>query len=68
MKQGRASSSGMGATKPATITHNVNVGGVSQIGQVVGKASASKPLYEGRGVEAPPAKLTSHKGGSQGRH
>lgn len=66
MKQGQASSSGMGSTKQEPIAHAVNPGAVSQIGCHMGNPAAIKQLYEGRGYEAPMAKSTTHAGGSQG--
>lgn len=67
MKQGNASHSGSGATKPTTVVHNVNVEAISEIGmQVVRHNSA--PLYEGRGLEAPMKSCESHPCGSQGKH
>lgn len=70
MKQGKATSSTVGATKPTAVEHNVNVGAVSEIGQQVrhiGRAS-SVPLYEGRGLEAPMKATTTYTKGSQGKH
>lgn len=64
MKQGRGNSSA-GSQKREPISHAVNVGTVSQIGLACG--GSSKPLYEGRGYEAPKAGSTTYKSGSQGK-
>jgi hypothetical protein len=75
MKQGRASHSGMGATKVEPISKAVSPGAVSNIGLAQGNKTdhgmvhvKSQPLYEGRGLRAPLISTTSHKSGSQGRH
>ncbi len=75
MRQGRASSSRTGSTKPATITHKVPPAYAGRIGLMqgnhadTGTVNVSKaPMYEGRGIEAPTKGTTSHKGGSQGRY
>ena len=66
MKQGKASST-VSAPKPTTISHAVLPAAVSQIGAMVGTVrAASRPLYVGRGLEAPaPKGVTIHKKGSQ---
>lgn len=78
MNQGRASSSGPGSRKTEPRPHAVDPAGVSQIGQAMGNHAtdtgkilhgASKPLYAGKGFEAPHDQgRTIHHGGSQGRH
>ena len=65
MKQGSGHSTNS-AGKPSTKTHAVDPGRADQIGQSV--AFTKGPLYEGRGLEAPKAKSTSHPSGSQGKH
>ena len=67
MKQGSATSSRMGATKPDTLTTQVNPGYASQIGQAIGPARAIEPMIMGKGVQAPPMTVTSHHTGSQGK-
>lgn len=77
MKQGHASSSGPASRKMEPRATIVNPAGVSQIGQALGNHAtdqgktlhgASKPLYAGRGFEAPhDAGRTVHHCGSQGR-
>lgn len=77
MRQGRASSSGPGAGKVEPRPHAISPAGVSQIGSSMGNHAtdstkilhgASKPMYQGRGFEAPkPDGVTIHHGGSQGR-
>lgn len=64
MKQGTGRTST--ETKREPISRTVSPGGASQIGII--PETRSKPLYEGRGVEAPKANLTVHESGSQGRH
>jgi hypothetical protein len=66
MKQGRASVSNVSDVKREPISHAVDVCTVADIGQVTDYNS--RPLYEGRGYQAPMVGTTSHKGGSQGRH
>lgn len=67
MKQGQASSSGMGSTKVEPKPRAVSPEAVANIGlqKVYYKPI---PLYEGRGLKAPMAGQTQHKTGSQGRH
>lgn len=66
MKQGSGSSS-VGDTKREPISHAVDPGGVSQIGNAV--ARNPSPLYAGRGFTAPaPTACTTHQSGSQGKH
>lgn len=67
MKQGQASTSGMGSTKREPIAHAVSVPAVSEIG-VHQVRHTSIPIYEGRGLEAPMQGTTSHPTGSQGKH
>ena len=66
MKQGQASHSGMGSTKVEPKSQAVNPGGVDQMGQAT--AFRKTEIYEGRGLKAPMATSTTHKGGSQGRY
>ncbi len=77
MKQGRASHSGMGATKPTTVSRTVSPAVTADIGVKKGNhvsdgghtvRGSSRPLYEGRGIEAPSRGTTVHKKGSQGTH
>jgi hypothetical protein len=76
MRQGRASSSGRGGTKVEPRAHRVSETAVSQIGTALGNHAtedgkmlkgAGKPLYEGRGLEAPMVGVTCHRSGSQKR-
>jgi len=76
-KQGRAHISGPGSRKIEPRAHAVSPAGVSQIGEALGNHAtdtgkilhgASKPLYEGRGFEAPMKGTTIHHGGSQKRY
>jgi hypothetical protein len=76
MKQGRASSSGMGATVPTLKAQGVNPGHVAQMGNMVGNHVTDKgtihvkssPMYKGRGIEAPRKATTVHNKGSQGSY
>lgn len=76
MKQGRASHSGMGATKHEPNVHKVSIAAVSQLGNKQGThitgngevRNATPPLYPGRGLEAPMCGTSIHKAGSQGKH
>lgn len=68
MKQGQATSSKMGSTKTEPVSKAVDVGGVSQLGNHVGRMAAVEPLYEGRGLKAPMVGETTHRSGSQGKH
>jgi hypothetical protein len=63
--------------KREPIAKAVSPAGVSQIGEAMGNHAtdsgkilhgASKPLYVGRGFEAPKTGTTVHHGGSQRRH
>jgi hypothetical protein len=67
MKQGQASSSGMGATKVEPRPRAVCPEAVANIGlqQITYKKI---PMYEGRGLKAPMAGEEVHHCGSQGRH
>jgi hypothetical protein len=65
MKQGQASHSSTGATKVEPVSKAVSPGAVSQIGGAQGRMANIKPLYEGRGLQAPMAKCTTHPKGSQ---
>ena len=76
MKQGQ-SSYNRPQMKREPIVHKVDPAGVSQIGQAMGNHAtdstkilngASKPLYKGRGFEAPMAGCDQHHSGSQGKH
>ncbi len=50
--------------KREPIPHKVSVDAVSEIGCGCG----SENIYEGRGVQAPVAKMTTSNCGSQGKH
>lgn len=67
MKQGKASSSGMGSTKTEPKSRAVNPGAAASIG-IQEVRTRSEPLYEGRGLKAPMVGQTNHKSGSQGKH
>jgi hypothetical protein len=67
MKQGKASTSGMGSTKREPIPHAVNPAAVADMGNASVRGN-SLPLYEGRGLEAPMAGSTCYESGSQGKH
>jgi hypothetical protein len=63
--------------KREPIAHAIDPAGVSQIGSAMGNHAtggtkilhgASKPLYAGRGFEAPMAGCDQHHSGSQGKH
>lgn len=76
MKQGSGNNSNAGR-KTEPNSRAVSPAGVSQIGSAMGNHvtdqgkilhGVSKPMYEGRGFEAPhDAGRTSHHSGSQGR-
>lgn len=66
-KQGRVTNSGRGSQKVEPSAKAVDPGSVAGIGIKTGRAT-SKPLYQGRGYEAPKAGTTTHKSGSQGDH
>lgn len=66
MKQGRADHSNRESVKREPISHVVDPCAVADIGIETGYTS--KPLYEGRGYQAPMAGQTSHDKGSQGKH
>lgn len=55
MKQGSGNSR-PGSQKREPISHAGNVGGVSQIGAMVGRMAAVKPIESGRGFSAPAPK------------
>ena len=67
MKQGRATTSGMGSQKREPIAHAVNPVAVAEEG-IIEVRHTSLPLYEGRGLEAPMQGTTIHHSGSQGKH
>lgn len=68
MKQG-PSNSQVGDQKREPISHAVDVCSVADIGnQQVYVRGNSRPLYEGRGFEAPLAGSDTHKTGSQGKY
>ena len=67
MKQGTGASR-PGSQKMEPVSHKINPGAVSQIGNHVGTAKAVEPLVMGRGVQAPKPKETTHACGSQGKH
>ena len=75
MKQGSASHSGSGATKPHTVSKAVPPAYPDQMGRMMGNHAdhgtirmQKIPMYEGRGLEAPKAKHTVHPHGSQSHH
>lgn len=65
MKQGTGNSA-QGAHKTEPKSQAVNPEGVAQIG--LATAFPKKPVYEGRGIQAPMAGESSHKSGSQGKY
>jgi hypothetical protein len=77
MRQGQASYV-KGDYKTEPKAHRVSETAVSQLGTALGNHAmdsggkilrgASKPLYEGRGLEAPMAGEQCHHCGSQGRY
>lgn len=68
MKQGRASSSGMGSTKVEPMSKAVDVGAVSEIGIRQVHINSRPNLDAGRGYKAPMASSSIHHCGSQGKH
>lgn len=65
MKQGRAPTT-MAGQKREPIAKAVSPGAVSHLGAHVGRMAATKPLYTGRGFEAPkPTGTHTYKKGSQ---
>lgn len=69
MKQGKATTSGMGSTKREPISHAVSPGGVSQLGEMVGTRRAVEQIYVGYGYKAPMGSGTTvHRSGTQGKH
>ena len=66
MKQGTGKST-MSGGKVEPKSHGVSPGAVSDLG-VHQVRTTSKPMYEGRGIQAPKASPSTHKSGSQGRH
>lgn len=69
MKQGRASSSGMKATKVEPKSQAVCPAAADQLGQAMGSRYAAESLFEGHGYQAPKgAGHQVHKCGSQGKH
>jgi hypothetical protein len=67
MKQGRATTSGMGSTKQEPVSKAVNVEYVAECG-IHEMNYNSVPMYEGRGLKAPMVGETNHPRGSQGKH
>jgi len=66
MKQGEATSSRSGSTKPATYPHDISPEAASQIGEAV--AYHAPPLIMGQGVHAPKMhSCTTSNCGSQGK-
>lgn len=66
MKQGEATSSRSGSTKPDTMTHTISPEAASQIGEAV--AFHAPPLIMGKGAQAPAMRSTTTSNcGSQGR-
>jgi len=76
MRQGRASYQGQYGHKVEPKAHAVNPGAVSHIGTMLGDHTtdgrtiqgAGRPLYEGRGLEAPKAANRTCNSGSQGKY
>ena len=75
--QSRLVKSGPGSQKVEPTSRAVNPAGVAQIGSAMGNHATesgkimygvSKPLYAGRGFEAPKVSCEPHKGGSQGKY
>lgn len=69
MKQG-PSTSRTGDQKREPTSYAVDVCSVADMGnqQVYCHGGSSRPLYEGRGFEAPMAGSDTHHSGSQGKH
>jgi hypothetical protein len=66
MKQGMSKTT-IAGTKTEPVSQGVNPGAVADIGlQKV--RTTSRPMYEGRGLEAPMVGSTSHKSGTQGKY
>ena len=68
MKQGSATHSGSGATKPETKPTAVSPAAVSRIGIAQSPTTQPVQMYQGRGLKAPMVGSTSHPSGSQGKH
>ncbi len=76
MKQGKATHSGMGSTKVEPQSHVVPAAYPARLGLMQGNHATDGrninvqkiPMYEGRGLQAPMAGVTTHKAGSQGTH
>jgi hypothetical protein len=77
MKQGRATTSRIGATKVEPHGRGVSPAAVSMIGISQGNHAAdgghtvrnvSRPVFSERGVQAPMKGQTTHHKGSQGRY
>ena len=66
MKQG-PSTSRVGDTKREPTSHSVDPCAVADIG-IQQVYTVSKPLYDGRGFEAPMVGTDTHLCGSQGKH
>ncbi len=66
MTQGRSNRE-VSRPKGEPMAHAVSPAAVSDIGAQVVR-TISKPLYKGRGYEAPMNKSQSHSGGSQGTY
>jgi hypothetical protein len=66
MKQGTGNSQ-VGDTKREPTSRSVDPCAVADIG-IQQVYTVSKPLYDGRGFEAPMAGTDSHPAGSQGKH
>lgn len=67
MKQGSATRDVSESAKREPRSHAINVQATADIG-VQHHNTNSKPLYEGRGFEAPMQGSTIHHCGSQGKH
>jgi hypothetical protein len=66
MKQGMGKTT-IAGTKVEPVSQGIDPGAVSSIGlQQV--RTTSRPMYEGRGLEAPMVGSTSHKSGTQGKY
>lgn len=75
MMQGRASSSKMGSTKVEPMPKAVSPAAVADMGIMKGNHAdtgdmpfTSRPVYMGRGLQAPMAGCTTYHCGSQGKH
>ena len=67
MTQGRATTSKVGSTKVEPKSYGVNPAHAAEIG-IQTMNLKPVPWQEGRGIEAPMVKATSHAKGSQGKY